>query len=111
MASHHIELERLEFEINLLQQIVHSLQEEKADLMAESKQQNDRVKDLKAELESVHNVYDQFEGENKQLKDELADALVQMKDLEEQTFNWQGEKEALLNKITESIHQVSHSQK
>ena len=30
-------------------------------------------------LESVHNVYAQFQGENQQFKDELADALVHMK--------------------------------
>lgn len=111
VASHHLELERLEFEIKLLQQSVQSLQREKADLKAESKQHNDRVKELEVELESVHNVYAQLQGDNQQLKDELANALVHMKHLEQQTFNWRGEKEALLNKIAESTHQVSHSQK
>ena len=70
---------------------------EKADLKAESKQHNDRVKELEVELESVHNVYAQLQGDNQRLKDELADALVHMKHLEQQTFNWQGEKEALMN--------------
>lgn len=111
VASHHLELERLEFEIKLLQESVQSLQKEKADLKAESRQHNDRVKELEVELESVHNVYAQLQGDNQQLKEELADALEHMKHLEEQTFKWQGEKEALLNKIAESTHQVSHSQK
>ena len=47
---------------------------EKADLKAESKQHNDRVKELEVELESIHNVYAQLQGDNQQLKDELADA-------------------------------------
>lgn len=111
VASHHLELERLEFEIKLLQQNVQSLQKEKTDIMAESKQHNGQVKELEVELESVHNVYAQLQGDNQRLKDELADALVLMKHLEEKTFNWEGEKEALLNKIAESTQQVSHSQK
>ena len=60
---------------------------EKADPKAESKQHNDRVKELEVELESVHKVYAQLQGDNQQLKDELADALVHMKHLEQQTFN------------------------
>lgn len=111
VASHHLELERLELEIKLLQQNVQTLQEEKVDIMAESNQHNGRVKELEAELENVHHAYTKLEGDNQQLKDELADALVHMKHLEEQTFNWQGEKEALLIKIAESTHQASHSQK
>lgn len=111
VASHHLELERLELEIKLLQQNVQTLQEEKVDIMAESNQHNGRVKELEAELESVHHAYTKLQGDNQQLKDELADAVVHMKHLEEQTFNWQGEKEALLIKIAESTHQTSHSRK
>lgn len=110
VASHHLELERFELEIKLLQQKVQTLQEEKADIMAESNQQNGRVKELEAELESVHHAYTQLQGDNQQLKDKLAGVLVLMKHLEEQTFNWQGEKEALIIKIAESTNQASHSQ-
>ena len=46
---------------------------EKADLKAESKQHNDRVKELEVELESIHNVYAQLQRDNQQLKDELAE--------------------------------------
>ena len=46
---------------------------EKADLKPESKQHNDRVKELEVELESIHNVYAQIQGDNQQLKDILAE--------------------------------------
>ncbi|KAH9314880.1 hypothetical protein KI387_023507, partial [Taxus chinensis] len=105
--SHQLEANKFEFEMQLLQQHVQSLQKENAELMDESKLRNDRTRYLEEKLENVNNLYSQLHRESQQNKDELG----YMKHLEEQMCSLQEEKEALKNEIVESTHQMSYSQK